>query len=168
MTLPDAVILQCCAMLHSLLILPMLFIASFSHSENQRQAIISDAPETIVMENEEEITLHKVWKYKTFNTLPHMFADGSGIYGIRPFTTLDLRDKSTFRYNTHKKKRMRSASYQIRDNAIVMEQVGEEVKFKISRLTADELVLTVHIEIEEGEVNIEGDMVELVYIATIL
>ncbi len=41
------------------------------------------------------------------------------------------------------------------------------MKFKVSKLTADELVLTVSIEIEEGEVDIKGDMVELVYIATI-
>lgn len=145
----------------------MLPLASFSHSDDRMRVISSDKLKAITLENEEEVTLHKVWKYKTFNNLPHMFANGSGIYSVEPFTTLDLRDKSTFRYNTHKKRRMRSASYQIRDNAIIMEQFGEQVKFKISKLTADELVLTVHIEIEEGEVDVKGDMVELVYIATI-
>lgn len=146
----------------------MLPLASFSHADDRMRVISSDKLKANIMQNEEEVTLHKVWKYKTFNRLPHMFADGSGIYGVEPFTTLDLREKSTFRYNTHKKRKMRSASYQVRDNAIVMEQFGEQVKFKISRLTADELVLTVHIEIEQGEVDVKGDMVELVYIATIL
>ena len=150
-----------------LLLLAMLPLASFSHSDSRMKVVRSDELKTITLENEEEVTLHKVWKYKTFNNLPHMFANGSGIYSVEPFTTLDLRDRSTFRYNTHKKRRMRSASYQVRDNAIVMEQFGEQVKFKISMLTADELVLTVRVEIEEGEVDVKGDMVELVYIATI-
>ena len=149
------------------LLLAMLPLVSFSHSEDRMKVMVREESKTIFIENEEEITLHKVWKYKTFNSLPSLFADGSGIYGVEPFTTLDLRDKSTFRYNTHKQRRMRSASYRISDNAIVMEQFGEQVKFKVSRLTADELVLTVHIEMEEGEVNVKGDMVELVYIASI-
>jgi hypothetical protein len=156
-----------------LLVLPALFTYSFySSSQEVGYGIVVPSVNKTKdeykinfesMGNVEESSVHKVWKYKAFNRLPHLSKDGSGIFGIEAFATLDLTSRDTARYTTNADSTLEISPYRIVDNTILIGKYSDQIKYRISKLTENELILTVRFDYEQGDTKLHGDLVELVY-----
>lgn len=113
----------------------------------------------------DDISLHKLWKLKSYKVLPLVKEAGIGMFSFDLYKLLDLTDCQTLIYTLRDEAGVKSFDYELTDNAIIAKKAKPDVKskLKISRLTAAELELTLYIDFSESKLRNKGDVVEMLF-----
>lgn len=115
--------------------------------------------------NFDTLTLHKVWKFKSaYPIFSNPAVSNMTFVSVDLMDILDLTDRSTAFIITNENRAPEEVSYTISDNEIHFDYPDSNMSFKVSKLTVNELVLTMRINsFEKGNITLQGDIVEMIF-----
>jgi hypothetical protein len=116
--------------------------------------------------NQAEVSLHRVWQFKSLKRLP---VNGTGMVNLPVLTLLDLTHPTTLivKSGDADGELLMSDAYQVVDQQILIQRFQRppevELKYKIDKLTTDQLGLILHLSINKEGPPFQKDLAEFIY-----